>query len=281
MLCFGRIARNIPRRKTSTLSIAMTTSVEVYKSHDYQLSRNDDADLMIISDVKETFTSALHSIALMTGMTTNDIAFVSSVAEKRLSVSAETTSSVELFVTGKTIPDRRVILALLPSKYGRHNTPSRSHSVASLVKSHKGSKRDLVVLLVPSCSDFCYPQALAVARQFPTYNVKTSKKVLNKEEVSNMKEEEEEEEEEEEVGNRVSIVLHADGVKESKEMLDHIIEGIRLTQDMVDSPPNKLNPDTYIERCIDVQSQIDFHNEKMNKSSQITMKVSQFYFLAK
>ena len=281
MLCFGRIARNIPRRKTSTLSIAMTTSVEVYKSHDYQLSRNDDADLMIISDVKETFTSALHSIALMTGMTTNDIAFVSSVAEKRLSVSAETTSSVELFVTGKTIPDRRVVLALLPSKYGRHNTPSRSHSVASLVKSHKGSKRDLVVLLVPSCSDFCYPQALAVARQFPTYNVKTSKKVLNKEEVSNMKEEEEEEEEEEEVGNRVSIVLHADGVKESKEMLDHIIEGIRLTQDMVDSPPNKLNPDTYIERCIDVQSQIDFHNEKMNKSSQITMKVSQFYFLAK
>ena len=279
MLCFGRITRNIPRRKTSTLSTAMTTSVEVYKSHDYQLSRNDDADLMIISDVKETFTSALHSITLMTGMTTNDIAFVSSVAEKRLSVSTETTSSVELFVTGKTIPDRRVILALLPSKYGRHNTPSRSHSVASLVKSHKGSKRDLVVLLVPSCSDFCYPQALAVARQFPTYNVKTSKKISNKEEVSNMKEEEEEEEEE--VGNRVSIVLHADGVKESKEMLDHIIEGIRLTQDMVDSPPNKLNPDTYIERCIDVQSQIDFHNEKMNKSSQITMKVSQFYFLAK
>lgn len=267
MLCFGRIARNIPRRKTSTLSIAMTTSVEVYKSDDYQLSRSDDADLMIISDVKETFTSALHSIALMTGMATNDIAFVSSVAEKRLSVSAETTSSVELFVTGKTIPDRRVILALLPSKYGRHNTPSRSHSVASLVKSHKGSKRDLVVLLVPSCSDFCYPQALAVARQFPTYNDKTSKKVSNKKE--------------EEVGNRVSIVLHADGVKESKEMLDHIIEGIRLTQDMVDSPPNILNPNTYMEICHTVQSQIDFHNKKMNKSSQITMKVSQFYFLAK
>ena len=92
---------------------------------------------------------------------------------------------------------------------------------------------------------------------------------------------EEEEEEEEEVGNRVSIVLHADGVKESKEMLDHIIEGIRLTQDMVDSPPNKLNPDTYMDICYTVQSQIDFHNEKMNKSSQITMKVSPFYFLAK
>ena len=221
-------------------SSAMSTSVRVYTSELYQQATKANSDLMIISDQKEYFTSKFLDLTSVSGITeVADITFLTSVAEIRLTSSGETPSSTELFVRGlaATDPPRRVVLALLPSKYARHNTPSRSHSVASLVKNHKGSSKDLIVILAPSTGDYFFPQALAIGRQFPLYSLKSLS--VGKEEKN----------------PQVSILLHNSGY--SQKLLDNmgnVVDGIRLAQRLVDSPPNVLHTDAYVEECLAVAS---------------------------
>ena len=207
-----------------------------------QLQVRSDSDLMVIVDTKEAFTTSFHMIAKKTGINDNEVAFVVYIAESRLTASADNTSSVEIFVRGitSTSPSRRVILAILPSKYGRHNTPSRSHSVASLVKSHKGSKKDFIIVLAPPTSIFCYPQAMAAARQFPLHSLKSDATDKT-----------------DEKGMNVTIVLHCpEGENCDSDSFQEIGNGIRLAQRLVDTPPNILHTDEYVEECRTVASRI-------------------------
>lgn len=204
---------------------------------------NKTSDVIIISDVKENFTSKFESLACMAGIISkDDIVFIESVATARLTAAAETTSSVELFIRGDTAanPPRRIILALLPSNYSRHNTPSRSHSVASLIKANKGSSKNLTVILRPSDNDYLFPQAIAVARQFPSYYLKKSTNAEN--EVMNL-----------------NVVLHSSLGKSDSFLLlklANISKGIHLAQRLVDAPPNVLHTDAYVEECVAVANRL-------------------------
>ena len=227
----------------------MSILLHFHSSEDYEQIASKDNDLMIISDKKETFTAAFTSLAAVAGITNSaDVAFLTSVAEIRLSASADSTSSVELFIQGlvATDPPRRIVFALIPSKFGRHNTPSRSHSVAALVKSHKGSKKDFTIILAPSQGAYHIPQALAAARQFPLFSLQSS---TNKEKK-----------------NAVHIVLYGhkeNSTKETLTALANVSEGIQLAQQLVDSPPNVLNCHEYLSECTAIAAQL-----------QCTLKVS-------
>jgi leucyl aminopeptidase len=214
----------------------MTNSLHFHSSDEYQQIASKENDLMIISDKKESFTAGFTSLAATAGITNpTDIAFLTSVAEIRLTASADSTSSVELFIQGlvATDPPRRIVFALLPSNFGRHNTPSRSHSVAALIKSHKGSKKDFTVILAPSQGAYHIPQALAAARQFPLFSLQSS---INKDKK-----------------NAVHIVLYGhkeNSTKETLTALANVSEGIQLARELVDSPPNVLNCNEYLSQCI-------------------------------
>jgi M17 aminopeptidase N-terminal domain 2 len=229
--CFSRNRKNFANFPNTMASPLRFYSADVYKE-----MANKDSDLMIISDKKESFTSAFSALATAAGIShAGDVAFLSSVAEVRLIVSQESPSSVELFIQGSTAtdPPRRVILALLPSKFSRHNSPSRSHSVASLVKSHKGSKKDFVVFLAPSSGDYLAPQAFAVARQFPQYSLKSSPG--------------------EEKKQIVTVVLYGYKTEPSRiSVIANMAEGIQLAQSLVDSPPNVLHCTEYSNKCVQI-----------------------------
>lgn len=220
----------------------MSNTLHFSSSDEYQQTASKDSDLIIISDKKESFTTAFAGIAVTVGITNpTDIAFLTSVAEIRLAASADSTSSVELFIQGliATDPPRRIVLALLPSKFGRHNTPSRSHAVASLVKSHKGSKKDFTVILAPSQGEYHIPQALAAARQFPLFSLQSSFAKEKK--------------------NAVRIVLYGHKEASTKETLTaiaNVSEGIQLAQELVDSPPNVLNCNEYLSECTIIAAQL-------------------------
>lgn len=229
--CFSR------NRKSFAISpLTMASPLRFFSADVYKEMGSKDSDLMIISDKKDSFTSAFSALAAAAGISNAaDIAFLSSVAEVRLIVSQESPSSVELFIQGSTAtdPPRRIILALLPSKFSRHNSPSRSHSVASLVKSHKGSKKDFVIFLAPSSGDYLAPQAFAVARQFPQYSLKSSAG--------------------EERKQIVTIVLYGYLTAPSRiSVIANMAEGIQLAQSLVDSPPNVLHCTEYSNKCVQI-----------------------------
>ena len=213
----------------------MPASVRIYASQDYEHTANANSDLIIISDQKESFTSKFIDFASVSGVVEEaDVNLLISVAQNRLTSCEEISSSAELFVRGLTSadPPRRIVLALLPSKYGRHSAPSRSHSVASLVKSHKGSNRELVVILAPSSSDYFFPQALAVGRQFPIYSSKSSSMARKEKDL------------------KVSVILkNSEFSQKTADTMGNVIDGIRLAQRLVDSPPNDLHTDAYVEEC--------------------------------
>jgi probable aminopeptidase NPEPL1 len=207
------------------------------------------SDIIIISNSKESLTSRFNELAVAAGISNkDDITFLDAVAKARLIPAAETTCAVELFVRGETAanPPRRIILALLPLQYSRHNTPSRSHSVASTIKAHKGSSKDLTVILAPSDNHYLFPQALSVSRQFSSYFLKKPSNA----EIEEMK---------------VNVVLHVDEGTASSAHIDagfllqkltNLSKGIRLAQRLVDSPPNVLHTDAYVQECIIVANRL-------------------------
>ena len=241
----------------------MPSSVQVYTSESYiHTNANANADLIIISDQKESFTSKFADFASVSGVVDEaDIALLTSVAANRLTSCEEIPTSTELYVRGltSTDPPRRVVLALLPFKYGRHSAPSRSHSVASLVKSHRGSSKELVVILAPSSSDYLFPQALAVGRQFPLYCSKSSSIARKEKDL------------------KVSVVLKApEFSQEMADSMGNVIDGIRLAQRLVDSPPNDLHTDAYVEECQAVASRTGCKIQVCNASGNIVVAVHPF-----
>lgn len=202
------------------------------------------SDIIIICNSKESLTSRFNEYAVTAGISNeDDITFLVTVAKARLIAAAETTCAVELFVRGETAanPPRRIILALLPLQYSRHNTPSRSHYVASTIKAHKGSSKDLTVILAPSDNDYLFPQALSVSRQFSSYFLKK----ITSAEMEDVK---------------VNVVLHFNsahfGHANLLQKLTNLSKGIRLAQCLVDSPPNVLHTDAYVQECVIVADRL-------------------------
>ena len=190
----------------------------------------DSQDVVFIGDNREILHKTIESILPKDGAD-----FVKGVLVGRLKESDENPSSVEIFVRGEnaTTEARRVVVALLPTAVSRHNTPTRSHAVATVIKNSKG-KKDLVVMLCPSKDDWLFAQAIAVSRQFPLYTLQSAQSTVN---------------------ITVAVVLvpqDASFASANASLLvdiENVSKSIRLSCRLVDTPPNILHSDMYVDEC--------------------------------
>mmetsp|Transcript_402 Transcript_402/g.443 ORF Transcript_402/g.443 Transcript_402/m.443 type:complete len:517 (+) Transcript_402:123-1673(+) len=155
--------------------------------------------------------------------------------EKKVSPGTDAASTVEsFFFTGEGKNLTKIVISVLPTACSRHNTPARSHAVGNVVKAHKSSE-NTIVIVVPSSEDRAYAQAVAVGRQFPLFSLKSGDAASSSTSI------------------KVDVVIN---FPSNSQNIAHIvsssqstIEGVRLAQKLVDSPPNILHSDAYVEIC--------------------------------
>jgi probable aminopeptidase NPEPL1 len=215
---------------------AMATISYSYTHQNTSIDLLASADVLIIAgsvDILKNISPA--HIAFQQLNLASDIAIETlKSAVDTLSPSTDDESATSLLL----LPRRKVTVAVLPTGASRHNTPSRSHAVTSIVKAHKSSD-NMVVLLLPSSRDHALAQAIAIARPFPLFTMK-SKKPKNTE---------------------VHVLIH---LPEPNPMLDDDLladikataESIRLCQRLVDTPPNVLTTDAYVEEAAAIAASI-------------------------
>jgi probable aminopeptidase NPEPL1 len=208
-------------------------SIEFNTIEEYFLLQKSFSSILFISDDLTKFTevSADSRIANILKLSNaGDISLLQNAAKAQLSPSTEAGSSFETFLmteTGMT----RVCFGVLPTTYSRHNTPSRAHYVTQIVKDRKGSG-DLTVVLLPSNHDYLFAQACAVVRPFFEYSGK--QKPLK----------------------HVNIDIIMENSKVEINNISFVADGIKLCQRLIDTPPNILHTDAYVEECVRVATEL-------------------------
>lgn len=196
----------------------------------------DHTDILLIAGSKNAFQALTptHPVSQAIHLTAaSDIELIHAMAST-LKPSGDDSSTKEGFL----IPNRRVVVAALPTNCSRHNSPARPHSVSSIVKSNKGSD-NLTVVLLPSHRDHAFSQAIAVARQFPQFSMKS--KASSK------------------ISVNVIIYLDETNTELDSSLLNDIksvAENIRLCQRLIDTPPNILHTDAYVEIAKDIAKEL-------------------------
>lgn len=214
----------------------MSTLIKVSSVEDVEAMK-ETSNCLIIMESKEQFTGIeFNSTLCRLGLQLNDVVqldMLKSVAAT-LTTSTDFPTSVEFMITtGAAL--RTIVLGLLPTAVSRDNCIGRPHAVSNLVKSLK-RKDDLVVILNSSTTEAAYAQSCAVGRQFPLHSLKSKP----------------------EKPNAIHIVVNC------KEAVDQsffycittTIENIRLAQRLVDTPPNILHTDAYVEESVRAFSQL-------------------------
>jgi len=142
---------------------------------------------VVVLGSKEDLSKAVNAlpghITSLTGVSSGaggDVvtSLLSSVVDK-LSPSNDGGSSLDVFLPGSASTGNaiRVTLAALPSgTASRHNTPSRSHAAADLVKGFANGEYPLKVLILLTDKDHALALGTAVARVFPLYSQKSTAK---------------------------------------------------------------------------------------------------------
>lgn len=213
-------------------------NISVYLSQGYAAPVAFE-NVIIIADKPSSFEvlTVEHPVSVAAGFSEPDLALIHLAATTKLSPSQDNGASVEVYVqlNGSL---RRVSLCCLSTAHSRHNAPSRPHTVSALVKANRGSG-SVQVFLLPAHRDYAYAQACAVARQFPTFSLKSKGSDSSKK-----------------TPDEVHIVVHlADGTASDGELVKDIeasAEYIRLAQRLVDTPPNLLNTTAYVQESREV-----------------------------
>jgi len=123
-------------------------------------------------------------------------------------------------------------VAALPIKCSRHNTSSRAHSITKIVKTHS-SGGDECIVIVCERSDM-YASACAVARAYPTYSRKTATGTATTDYTVT-----------------VEFILVGSGdlpiTHEDVQIMNESAYAVRLSAYIVDSPPNEMHTDGFIQ----------------------------------
>ena len=131
-----------------------------------------------------------------------------------------------------------VCLGILPTACARHNTPSKSHGVTTIVESANLRGKTAIVLR-PSKREHVFAQTVAASRPFPLYSRKTNNKCVP------------DEPKETETTSVEMIIDHSGVSDEDMDEISDCVKGVRLCQSLVDSPPNELHTDAYVDICRD------------------------------
>lgn len=116
-------------------------------------------------------------------------------------------------------------VAALPTKASRHNSDSRAHALTKLVLSESSGVSESIVVVCER--ENLFASGCAVARAFPIFNRKTTKKTGGESEVTVHVE---------------FVLVGGETVREQDvEVLGYAAKGIRLTAKIVDAPCNEMN----------------------------------------
>lgn len=133
-------------------------------------------------------------------------------------------------------------VAALPIKCSRHNTPSRTHAVTKLVKTHSTGGDECIVLVCERNDVFA--SACGVARAYPTYSRKTASGASSTEHT---------------VTVEVLLVGKGDAplTQDDIKVLEDAVFSVRLAARIVDSPANEMHTDAFIEEVHKVAQVLD------------------------
>ncbi|XP_047480806.1 probable aminopeptidase NPEPL1 [Penaeus chinensis] len=127
-------------------------------------------------------------------------------------------------------------VAALPIKCSRHNTPSRTHSITKIIKTHSTGADECIVLVCERSDVFA--SACGVARAYPLYSRKTAACSSSDHNVS------------------VEVILVGSGDSPLNEddirILNESVYSVRLAARIVDTPANEMHTDSFIEMAQNV-----------------------------
>jgi probable aminopeptidase NPEPL1 len=115
----------------------------------------------------------------------------------------------------------KVVIAVLPDRCSRHNTPTRSWSLANLL-TLSGSK-DIGIAIAVDEADHAWAAAMAVGRAFPAYSGSSRTRDI-----------------------AVRVVMLAPGELPSSAALSIVAEARRRAASYVDQPPNLFNTSEFV-----------------------------------
>ncbi|KAJ3084687.1 hypothetical protein BCR33DRAFT_717863 [Rhizoclosmatium globosum] len=154
-----------------------------------------------------------------------------------------TTESITTYTGGKA-----VTIATFTEKRTRNQAPIRVDAIQDVVSKHAGKDGDAVIVLRVANEDQVLPAALAIARAFPHY--------VRKQKAANVR------------AIHVHIVVNNGCTATSTEHIQVLADAVRDAANIVDMPPNELNPTTYV----DIVRAL--HKEKLEAKG-VTLKVIQ------
>ena len=125
---------------------------------------------------------------------------------------------------------QHVVLFVLPSACGRHNSTSKAYAVNAFMKSKKKllhAVKSIGILVISSSASHAFAQVAEVSRHFPYFSMKSNERSKGS----------------------VTILVDFPGMHHDFLAVQHVVDGIRLCQYLVDSPPNLLNVNRYVAEC--------------------------------
>ncbi|MFN3197351.1 MAG: M17 family metallopeptidase [Bradymonadia bacterium] len=133
-------------------------------------------------------------------------------------------------------PVERVLVAALPEQISRHNSPAKPHALTRLV-AQAPSKGPLGVIVALDSADHALASVCALARIWPTYSRKNGAE--DREVVIGL------------LGPEGPID-DADTLKQ----LQHAAEGVQLAARLVDTPPDDLHTDAYVDLAMELAASV-------------------------
>ena len=131
----------------------------------------------------------------------------------------------------------RVAACVLPEPLSHHNTPARSHAITVQVRKNLGKEPRVGVVLALDSSEHALAAGAAVARALPRFDGKGKREEASERTV--------------EVG-----LSSPDGGAPDLARLGRLAEGIRLAARLVDSPPDRLHTDAFVDEARRVAEEV-------------------------
>ena len=126
--------------------------------------------------------------------------------------------------------NQHVVLFVLPNASSRHNSSSKAYAVNAFMKGKKkllNSSKSIGILVLASSKYHAYAQVAEISRHFPYFSMKSSERARGS----------------------VHVIVDFPDMHQDFLLTQHVMDGIRLCQYLVDSPPNILNVNRYVEEC--------------------------------
>ncbi|MCB9530000.1 MAG: leucyl aminopeptidase family protein [Myxococcales bacterium] len=130
----------------------------------------------------------------------------------------------------------RLVAAVLPDACSRHNTPTRAHAITKLVSDAAPAAGEVAVVVALEEAAHAVAAGAAVARALPLFSRKTG----------------------EQKARRVRVALLAgDEGKIDLERVEVIADAVRTAARLVDTPPNELHTDAFVDFARSTAARLD------------------------